>query len=240
MVNSVFAFYVVLRQNDPMDDHADMTGIEVDPERLLSLAHVPFAVRPALMTVWQLDARLASVLATTSDPAIGMIRLAWWRDALRRLDSTAPPAEPLLQAVAERVLPILSGADLAGLAESWGAVLEDAPGDLAGWQARGRTLFRLAAGILGGAGETAASIGAGWGLVDLAHGTRDAALRQAALRAAAGVLADWNGRTPRSLRALGMLGMLARIDAGRADGVLQQRGAPGRIARMLRYRLIGR
>ena len=240
MVNAAFAFGRAPRQNRRMHDDAISAGIEVDPERLLALAYAPPAARPAIASLWLLDARLGSVLATTSDPAIGMIRLAWWRDALCRLDTAPPPAEPLLRQVAETVLPAVSGTDLAGLAESWGAVLDDAPDGLAGWDARGRTLFGLAARLLGGPAEPLERAGAGWSLADLAHGTRDAPVQQAALRAADAAMQDWDGRAPAGLRMLGMLGLLARIDAGRIGAPMARRGAPARIARMLRYHLFGR
>ena len=78
----------------------------VDPERNLVLAYAPVRARAALATLWRLDERLGGVVATTSEPMIGRIRLAWWREALERLDQGGPPAEPLLRETAETLLPL--------------------------------------------------------------------------------------------------------------------------------------
>ena len=78
---------------------------DLDPDRRLALAYVPAAARPAVEALWRLDVTLGAVLAAGREPMIGRIRLAWWREALEKLDREAPPAEPLLQALAERVVP---------------------------------------------------------------------------------------------------------------------------------------
>ena len=49
---------------------------------------------------------MADVVRTTSEPMLGAIRLAWWRERLEELDDGAPPPpEPRLQAVAYELLP---------------------------------------------------------------------------------------------------------------------------------------
>ena len=100
----------------------------MDPERQLALAYVPAARRAAVEALWRLDVALGSVLATGSDPMISRIRLAWWRESLEKLDHARPPAEPLLEALAQHVLPAgVSGADLAAMEEGWEALLSPAP-----------------------------------------------------------------------------------------------------------------
>ena len=213
-----------------------------DPEAALMLTHVPGDRRAAVATLWRLDARLGEVLATTSDPAIGMIRLAWWRDALARLDDAPAPAEPLLQAVTTDCLPAVAGAELALLAEGWGTMVDGDPAALDAYGAgRGGVLFGLAARLLGRADDAdIRAAGAGWALVDLGWGQRDAAFRVAALTAAARALAPWDGRTTRRLRPLGRLGMLARRDAAAGPGAERRVATPARVAAMLRYRWFGR
>src|SRR5688572_17759476 len=101
---------------------------DLDPERRLALAYVPAARRAALEALWDLDVTLGAVLATGSDPMISQIRLAWWREALEKLDHAGPPAEPLLQALARHVLPAgVGGAELAAMEEGWSMLLVPDP-----------------------------------------------------------------------------------------------------------------
>jgi len=68
----------------------------LDPDRTLALAYVPTRHREAVHALWTLDAALGAVLTTGREPAIRQIRLAWWREALERLDGAPAPAEPAL------------------------------------------------------------------------------------------------------------------------------------------------
>ncbi|GGE77381.1 squalene/phytoene synthase family protein [Sphingomonas prati] len=216
------------------------TDIPEDAERALVLAYLAPPVRQAVDALWQLDARLGTVVSTTSEASIGMLRMAWWRDALCRLDDASPPAEPLLRHVADVLLPHVRGERIAALPEAWGGVLADEGHDMAGWRGRGAELFGLVAEVLGGDAALARRIGASWGLVDLARGTRNMDVRNVALGLARAAFKEWDGRVPASLRVLGMLGMLARIDAAGDGAEFARRGSPARIGRMLRYRLVGR
>ena len=74
--------------------------LELDDDRKVVLAQLPRALRPAFAALWHLDLAFADVAATTSDPRLGAIRLAWWRERLEELDHGIVPAEPRLQAVA--------------------------------------------------------------------------------------------------------------------------------------------
>ena len=66
---------------------------------------MPASVRPAFATLWNLDLALADVVATTTEPALGAIRLAWWRERLEDLDAgKLPPGEPRLSAIARQLL----------------------------------------------------------------------------------------------------------------------------------------
>ncbi len=213
---------------------------DLDIERRLALAYVPADRRPALGTLWRLDVTLGQVVATGSDRMISQIRLAWWREALERLDRERPPAEPLLEALAALVLPRgVTGAELAGMADGWEVLLEPAEleaEDLRVYGAgRGGRLFSLAARLLGGEADGIAEAGARWALADLAR--RSSRPEEAAVALAAGhrqALARW----PRGLRPLGMLAALAERDISR--GAPEPAGSPARIWRMIRHRLTGR
>ncbi|MFS0736270.1 squalene/phytoene synthase family protein [Sphingomonas sp. 1P06PA] len=212
-----------------------------DPERALVLAYVPAEVRPALTTLWRLDERLGRVLRTTSEPRIGQIRLAWWREALNRLDVAPPPAEPLLAEVAATVLVRgIAGSALADLADGWVPLLASPVDDEAlalHAVERGGRLFALAQTLLGIDDDPAVDrAGEGWALVDLARRSDDPALASRALAMARQRLAGKRRWRPAE-RPLGMLAVLAARDAQR--GVSRQ-GSPGRLARMLWMRLRGR
>ncbi len=183
-----------------------------DRDRYLSVLYAPEAARPALLAVHGLDLELAQVVASTSEPMLGEIRLAWWRDALTGLDSGRVPAQPLLALIAAEVLPRgVSGTELAGLEDRWLGLIgsDDVPDShIAG----GGLLFALLARLGGGDLDTARRLGAAWaagatpvrpvppplrpllGLVQLA--ARDAA------RARAGQGREPRGSTARQLRLL--------------------------------------
>ncbi|WCT73573.1 squalene/phytoene synthase family protein [Sphingomonas naphthae] len=212
-----------------------MTDI-ADPERALVLAYAPAERREALTVLWRLDERLGGIVAATREAMIGRIRLAWWREALEALDTAEPPAEPLLRDIAHDILTLgISGTDLAAIEGGWAALIDEPDIDTYARE-RGGTLFTLAARILGGSAADVARAGEGWALADLAHRSTEPALCAAARSAAQARLAD-PPRLPPRLRALGALTTLARRDA-RAES--RQQGAPGRVARILWYRLTGR
>jgi phytoene synthase len=219
---------------------------ERGPERRILLAYAPASGRGALAALLALDDALATLLRTTRDPALGQIRLAWWREALERLDHAPAPAEPVLSAIARDVLPHgISGADLVPLVHGWEVLLE-AEGlddDALERFAEGRgTLFQLAGRALGTApGDPLTDAGRGWALADLAANLGDAAEAAVArakagplLRAAAGV--RWSARA----RALGAMTHLARRDLCLAPGQPPPIGSPRRVARLLWHRLTGR
>jgi phytoene synthase len=187
-----------------------------DRELWLATLYAPADVRPALSALFALDRVLAEVPGSVSDPMVGAIRLAWWREALAALDGGAPPDEPHLQAAAALLLPRgISGAELAGLEERWGARLAgdvDAAGERAAEAEGGARLFGLASRLLGGEPGAGEALGRCWAVGGVVP------------RPVPGVL--------RPLLALAVLGVRDGEDAaaGRARAV---RGAAGRQARML-------
>jgi phytoene synthase len=215
---------------------------DLDPDRRLALAYAPARARAGLEALWRLDVTLGAVLATGREPMVSRIRLAWWREALERLDGAPPPPEPVLQALAAHVLPAgIGGAALAAMEEGWSLLLADDALDGEALrtyaQCRGGLLFRHSARLLGGA-QGVEPAGARWALVDLArHSTRPAEA-EAALKAAAGSAQEpaW----PRALRPLAMLSLLARSDIERHPEPFERQGAPARMLRLLKYRLTGR
>ncbi len=215
----------------------------LDPDRALALSYVPASRRAAVAALWALDSALGRILAGGREPMIGAIKLAWWREALERLDGAPPPAEPVLEALAEHALPLgATGAELAAMERGWAILLSPEPlgeGGLRGYAAaRGGRLFALSARLLGGEGEgKVARAGEAWALVDLARRSADAGEAKAALAMAREALAP--GRWPARLRPLGMLAVLAARDAERGPARWERPGSPARMARMLGHRLTG-
>ena len=214
----------------------------LDPDRTLALAYVPAARRPAVEALWRLDAALAAVLASGREPLISRIRLAWWRDELEKLDRSPPPSEPVLAALAEHVLPAVSGTELADMEAAWMSLLTPDPlseADLRLYaSARGGLLFRYSARLLGadiGAGQEAG--GEAWALIDLARHSGSEADADAAVAA---VRSLPQVRWPSPLRPLGMLAALAFRDAEPGRVRWEQQGAPRRMLRMARHRLTGK
>jgi len=136
-----------------------------DRDRWLVTLWAPSAARAGLFALWALDLALVRVVETTTEPRLGEIRLAWWREALERLDSGPPPPEPVLTALAAAVLPRVTGAALSGLEDGALAWLGDDPAEAG--RVRGRVLFAAAAAVLGG-GDSAAA-GTAWAAGDMAR-----------------------------------------------------------------------
>ena len=215
----------------------------LDPDRRLALSYISTRRRPAVEALWRLDAAMAAVLAGGREPMISRIKLAWWREALEKLDRERAPAEPVLKALASYVLPAgVTGAQLAAMEEAWGVLLSDEPlttANLADYaRCRGALLFDLSSTLLGGAGDLAVrSAGEAWALVDLARHSGNSEDLEAAIAEAGRRELPRKWSSP--LRPLGMLAMLARRDLEPDRPRWEQQGSPGRMLRMLRHRLTG-
>lgn len=207
-----------------------------DPEWALALSYAPADRRAGLAALFALDAALGQVLRTTREPMVGQMRLAWWREALAKLDTAPPPAEPVLQALARDVMPFgVTGKALARMVDGWEPLLAtidaQAIADHARW--RGEVLFEQGGVVLGASGDPLAEAGQGWALADLAGHLSDPAMAAQARAAAAPLLAVAAGRRwSRAGRTLGALVHIARLDlAGPAT--------PNRVLRLAWHRLTG-
>jgi phytoene synthase len=189
-----------------------------------------------------LDAALGAVLTSGREPLISQIKLAWWREALEKLDREPAPAEPVLRALGQHVLPRgVAGAELAGMEQGWALLLTPDPltaEQLATYaNRRGGVLFRCTAAALGiSSAEEIEAGGEAWALADLA---RHSGSEVDALAALEGVRARATSfRWPSRLRPLGMLAQLAQRDS--RGPPWEEQGAPPRMLRMVRHRLTGR
>lgn len=207
----------------------------VDPERALSLVYAPARARAALSALWRLDEQLGASIVRTETPAVAQMRLVWWHDALKTL-RTGRPVDPILVTIADT--PGIDPEALLPLIDGWEVLLEPLPlseDALAAYaDARGGTLFSVAATLLGEGAANAADAGRRWALVDLAFRISDRVTAERAL-ALAGSASD--GRLPRPLA---ILAGLARRDVRRGLGRSRRQGSPIRVARALLAGLTGR
>lgn len=180
----------------------------LDPDRTFALTHVPGVIRPAVEAVFALDVRLGTIVASTTQPMVGQMRMTWWHEALTTLNAGEERGEPVLDALAGSVIGHqgIDGAMLARLVEGWEVLLDPLPlGEeaLATYaDARGTALFGLVAALLGqqsGGGHA----GRGWALADFAWRCSDVETAAGA-RALAGDAMDGArlGDLPRPLRIL--------------------------------------
>lgn len=185
-------------------------------------------MRPALFALHALDIELARVIATTTEPMIGEIRLAWWREALLKLDAGQVPAQPLLTAIAAQVLPRgVSGRSLEQLEDGFHRTLMGGKGATV----RGAALFAALAIVLEADPDAAMTMGQVWALGEEA--------RIGAMIPDAPVMTE---PVASALRPLAGLATLARRDIGRArqGRRVEPRGTTMRQAILLRSVVFGR
>jgi phytoene synthase len=147
-----------------------------DRDIWLACLYAPAGARAGLMALFALDCELAQLVASTTEPMIGEIRMAWWRERLQDLDAGRAPAQPLLQALLSDALPVLRGNELADLEERWlGLIGSDIVPDahICG----GGQLFALAARLLGGDVAEADALGRLWAAGDMPADRTSAPLR---------------------------------------------------------------
>lgn len=178
---------------------------------------------------------MAEVVASSTQPALGAIRLAWWREALERLDHFPPPAEPRLQAVAAELLPRgISGGMLAGLEVGHAALLDEwiEPSQLA---LGGERLFGVAACLLDQQDGQLAAAGRLFALGKAARHGRLLTSSEEMLNAL-----DLQGhRFATGVRPISGLARLANRDLERFPAI-EPEATPGRAFALIRHRLTGR
>lgn len=218
-----------------------------NPERDLAFSYARAGSRGALVALFALDAALANILRTTREPIVGQMRLTWWHEALTRLDSGSPAAEPILQALASDIVPRgISGARLAGMIDGWEELLDAETLDDAAIgrhaEARGGALFAMAGEILGARDtDPVVPAGKGWALADLGRHLSDRSIAERALGLAAAPLAEAGRvRWSRAARPLGALAQIARMNLAVPLDRPLPIGAPRRVGRLLLHRLWGR
>ncbi|MEQ5786617.1 hypothetical protein J3454_01780 [Erythrobacter sp. NFXS35] len=175
----------------------------------------------------QLDRRLARIVSRTTEPMLGQMRLAWWRDVLKQ------PLEqrPLGDAVLDGIGTLWSGHEesLIAMVDGWEILIGEeqlGPDDVTAFADGRAAPFVSFAGDPGGAvRQRVAQAARCWALVDVAAGVSNLAERALFLDAAK-ACSTARGRLPGDLRGLAVLEALARR-ALRNDGapLMDGRGA---------------
>ena len=75
-----------------------------DHDRYLAALFAPQPARHALMALLAFNQEIARIRESVSEPALGDIRLQFWRDAVGQVFAGAPPAHPVALALAEAVV----------------------------------------------------------------------------------------------------------------------------------------
>lgn len=98
-----------------------------DYQRFLAIQLAPREKRAALYALTAFYCEIAAIVGKVSEPMMGHIRLAWWREALAEMATGAPPRQHPVTLVLAPVLadiPSLAN-DLNAILDARGAALED-------------------------------------------------------------------------------------------------------------------
>lgn len=104
-----------------------MVGEQIEilsAEAQLALAYTPADLREALRIFLELDTRIGRIVAATSEPMLGQMRLAWWRDMLGKPVAERPSGDAVLDGIGEH----WGGreAALVALVDGWEEMLAEA------------------------------------------------------------------------------------------------------------------
>ena len=180
----------------------------------LVLSYASEGQRGALDALLRLDENLARIVRSVSEPALGQLRMAWWRDEILRPrpSGAVPPPDPLLKSILETW--DAERSEIVALVDGWEHVLFELPLDAearAGFH-DGRARAFAAIARLTGHQESAADAarhGEAWAAAELGMMGPVAPESGAPLPA-----------LPRELRALAIIGGLARRSIKRGGAPL--------------------
>jgi phytoene synthase len=148
-----------------------------DPDRYLTALMAPRRVRGDLMALYAFNTELARIPPLVSEPALGEIRLQWWRDSVDQMGTVEPSGAPVAAALGRAVaahdlpIPLLIGMVDARSADLDGGGFPDLEALKAYLYKSDGAIFSLSAHILGiddaGANRAANAAGFACGLTNL-------------------------------------------------------------------------
>ncbi len=158
---------------------------------------------------FELDQRLGRIVAATTEPMLGQMRLAWWRDMLGKPAGERPSGDAVLDGIGvhwpDREEPLIMLVD--GWEHMLAEVLDDAAVS-AFSTGRAAAFLWLVKGNYEDDPEVERIAAKRWALVDAAAHTTEGADRDILIQAAKEI--GRGGKLPRELRGLAILDALAR------------------------------
>lgn len=213
---------------------ADIDLRSMPPVLRIALAYSPAGARSQLALALALDLRLAQIVARTSEPMLGQMRLAWWREALRQAPEARPRGDAVLDAVSGEW--IAGSHALVALVDGWEQLLGTEALDEAAAHAfaEGRVAALLAAVGIEAPGshyEAAQAAVLAWAFGDLASKVSNEDERTMLICAGLAIGAPAT-RLPHQARSLAVLGALGRRALRRGGRPLME----GRTAALVALR----
>ncbi|GAA0765984.1 phytoene synthase [Erythromicrobium ramosum] len=184
----------------------------LSPEAELALAWSSPKVRGPLSIALQLDRRLARIVMRTSEPMLGQMRLAWWRDALSKPVAERPRGDVVLDGIGLHWAG--SESALVAMVDGWEVLVTAdrlGQGEAAAFgTARGAFFAALASDSSAALVTRLATAGSRWAMADAAAAVSDESERAALIAAGLSTLqGETVTRFPRGLRGLAVLDVLA-------------------------------
>ncbi|QJR03131.1 hypothetical protein HH800_13695 [Sphingobium yanoikuyae] len=207
--------------------------------RLLSGHAGRFAERHRAL--WALDQRFAQIARTTSDAAIGQMRLAWWLGVVTDEAGVKGQGEPVVDWL--RAIGALDAPGIPAMLDGWEVLVVEPEIDLTGLRdyaaGRGGGLFQALADVAD-APDWLIAAGKVWALWDLSAHSGDEALADAAIGLARDLLPQVGDPVwPKAWKPLRIAYLLARHDVER--GQRAPVGLTRNMAwRLMRIALVGR
>lgn len=200
--------------------------------RLLSGHAGRFAERHRAL--WALDQRFAQIARTTSDAAIGQMRLAWWLGVVSDEAGVRGQGEPVVDWL--RAIGALDSPGIPAMLDGWEVLVVEPEIDLTGLRdyaaGRGGGLFQALADVAD-APDWLIAAGKVWALWDLSAHSGDEALADAAIGLARDLLPQVGDPPwPRAWKSLRIAYLLARHDVERGQR------APVGLTRSMAWRLM--
>ena len=207
---------------------------ELPPPQRLALAYAPARSRAQTLALLAYDAQLGLIVRRTSEPILGQMRLAWWRDQLALPAGGRPKGNRVLA-----MLAALEGEEhaLREMASGWEVLLGEHLGaDAIREHSRSRAAGWLAMARLQDADEESVERAAQcWALGDLAAYLGGG--EQQRVVEVGGSFGDWP-HLPRTFRSLAVLAGLGRRSLARGGAPLL--AGPGSVLAAIRLGISGR